>query len=239
MVQTVSRTRWVLLHGTPLDPIVWEAVRAYLPTGSRAPNLNRETKLDRPLQQALAAAVLDEEPDDSLVVVGHSLGGQVAMEMALLAPQRIRRLILVCTRDIPVPGFDDVARTLRAGAPIDIEANIRRWFTATEMADDGPVLRYARDRLGTVDPEAYASALQALATYDRRTQVAAIATPTVLLCGRLDLGCTPEVMSTLAHDLPSARLEIVDHWAHMSPFVDVAGFAQRLLAANSVDVPDR
>ncbi|WP_431233018.1 alpha/beta fold hydrolase [Mycolicibacterium psychrotolerans] len=220
--------RWLLLHGTPLDPSVWDAVRAHLPADSVAPDLNRP-QADGLLQQRLAAAVLNDEPDDApLIVVGHSLGGQVAMEMALLAPHRVRRLILVCTRDIPVPEFHDAARALRAGAALDIGATIARWFTAAEIADDGSVIQDVRRRLTTVSPSAYATTLEALATYDRGAKLAQIQSPAALICGRLDLGCTPEVMSTLAADLPDARLRIVDGWAHMSPFVQPADFAERL-----------
>ncbi|WP_431239396.1 alpha/beta fold hydrolase [Mycolicibacterium aichiense] len=222
--------RWMLLHGTPLDPSIWDAVRAHLPADSIAPDLNRP-QADGPLQQRLAAAVLDDESDSPLIVVGHSLGGQVAMEMALLAPHRIRRLILVCTRDIPVPEFHDAARALRTGAPLDIEATLARWFTAAEIADEGPVIHDVRRRLTAVSPSAYATTLEALATYDRRAELAQIRSPAALLCGRQDLGCTPEVMSTLAADLPDARLQTVDEWAHMSPFVQPADFAERLLNA--------
>ena len=182
--------RWMLLHGTPLDPRVWDAVRAYLPEDSVAPDLNRPQPGGL-LQQRLATAVLDDEPDGPLIVVGHSLGGQVALEMALLAPQRVRRLILVCTRDIPVPEFRSAAEALRAGKELDIAATIARWFTASEIADRGPVVRDVRRRLTTVSPSAYATTLEALATYDRRAELAQIQSPAVLLCGRLDLGCTP------------------------------------------------
>ncbi|MBB3602107.1 pimeloyl-ACP methyl ester carboxylesterase [Mycolicibacterium sp. BK556] len=228
--------RWVLLHGTPLGPAVWDAVREHLPIPSIAPDLNRQIGTGGVLQHELARAVLAEEPDGPLVVVGHSLGGQVAIEMALLAPHRLERLILVCTRDVPVPEFRDAARALRDGAPIDVEATVRRWFTDSEIADNGPVIRGVRDRLDAVLPSAYAITLEALATYDRRAQAALVATPAALLCGRLDRGCTPQVMSTLATDLPNARLDIVDEWAHMSPFVDPSGFAHRLLEAATQEI---
>lgn len=227
---TSTPTRWMLLHGAPLDSAGWDEVRTHLTGEAVAPDLNRDFP-PASLQRDLAAAVLAEAPPGPLVVVGHSLGGQVALEMALLDPHRVRRLILVCTRDVPVPEFHDAARALRAGGGVDADAAIRRWFTAAEIAGDGPAVRYARRRLAAVSPLSYADMLAALATYDRRAQVAAIGVPAVLLCGRLDLGCTPEVMSTLAEDLGDATLKVVDGWAHMSPFVDPAGFARLLEAA--------
>lgn len=93
------------------------------------------------------------------------------------------------------------------------------------------MIRDVRRRLATVSPPEYATTLEALATYDRRAELVQIQSPAALLCGRLDLGCTPKVMSTLAADLPDARLQIVDGWAHMSPFVQPADFAERLLNA--------
>lgn len=232
---TAAEPRWMLLHGAPLDPAGWDEVRRHLPMATVAPDLNRDFP-PATLQRDLAAAVLAEEPDGPLVVVGHSLGGQVALEMALLAPDRITRLILVCTRDVPVPEFHEAARALRDGGAVDVEAAIRRWFTADEVAEAGPVVRYARDRLAAVPPRSYATMLQALASYDRRVEVGAIDVPAVLLCGRLDLGCTPEVMATLAADLPGASLHVIDGWAHMSPFADPADFARRLLAAGEAAI---
>lgn len=43
-----------------------------------------------------------------------------------------------------------MVRALRAGAAVDVEGTVGRWFTAAETADDGPVVRHARHRLATV-----------------------------------------------------------------------------------------
>jgi pimeloyl-ACP methyl ester carboxylesterase len=228
---------WVLLHGTPLGPDVWDRVRTGLPGTVVAPDLNslmpsgNTPTAGAGLHRHLATAVLRQVPDDEVVVVGHSLGGQVALEMALLAPHRIRRLILVCTRDIPVPGFRDAAQALRAGDPVDVDAGIRRWFTPAEIDADGPVVRYARERLKTVAPLDYARTLDALSSYHRRDAIGGISIDCTLICGALDAGCTPAVMTALAGDLPSSTLHIVDQWAHMSPFVNAGDLAHRLRAA--------
>lgn len=230
----MTEARWVLLHGAPLTPSAWNGVRDHLGHDAVAPDLNRHVSsapLGMVLQRGIAAAVLDEVKDELLILVGHSLGGQVAMEMALLAPHRVRRLLLVCTRDTPVPEFRRAASALRSAVPLDVDATLRRWFTAAEVADDGAVVRYARHELRATPPERYATMLEALATYDGRRYVAKITAPAVLLCGRLDLGCTPAVMTTLANDLPHAILHTVDEWAHMSPFTHPAAFATRLMTA--------
>jgi pimeloyl-ACP methyl ester carboxylesterase len=84
-----------------------------------------------------------------LIVVGHSFGGQVALELALLAPQRVRRLIIVCSRHTPFPAFARRARAVSSGEPVDIDAGMRHWFTPRELATDGAAVRYARRRVAS------------------------------------------------------------------------------------------
>jgi pimeloyl-ACP methyl ester carboxylesterase len=233
--------RWVLLHGAPLNPAVWDGVRGQLSVDTVAPDLARampRSSVANVLQRDIAASLLAaDKSDDNLVLIGHSVGGQVALEMALIAPQRIRRLVLVATRDTPIPEFRQTADALRRGHPLDIEAGIRRWFTPAEIADNGPVVRYSRRQLESTPMRHYASVLEAIATYDRSAQAGSIAVPAVLLCGRLDRSCPPTAMRRLAADLPSAKLHIVDDWAHMSPFVEPADLAARLIAAVAEPVP--
>ena len=124
--------RFLLLHGTPLSPQVWDGVRAHLTADAVAPDLTELIESARPgcLQTEVAAAVLAALPDDEMVVVGHSFGGQVAIEVALLAPERLARLVVVCSRHTPFPAFADGARAVRAGRPVDVDAGLRRSFTA-------------------------------------------------------------------------------------------------------------
>src|SRR5262245_11603605 len=101
--------RCVLLHGTPLSPQVWDDVRAHLDMDSVAPDLTEliEAVPTGCLQTQLAAAVLAALPNDEIVVVGHSFGGQVAIEVALMAPDRLAALVVVCSRHTPFPAFAD------------------------------------------------------------------------------------------------------------------------------------
>lgn len=222
---------WVLLHGAPLNPTVWDDVRALLHAPTITPDLNRPFPAAT-LQRDLAAALLDQIADDDLTVVGHSLGGQVAIELALRAPERIRHLILACTRATPIESFGETAQAMRSGEPVDIEAGVRRWFTETEVDDAGPVVRYVRQRLEYVDPLHYAYTLDALVRYDRREALQDITVDTTVICGGEDPIASPVVMANITEALPHARLHIIDEWAHMSPFVHADRFAELLSAAS-------
>jgi pimeloyl-ACP methyl ester carboxylesterase len=227
--------RFLLLHGTPLSPQVWDGVRAHLTAEAVAPDLNEliegAATSRRCLQTEVAAAVLAALPDDEMVVVGHSFGGQVAIEVALLAPGRVARLVVVCSRHTPFPAFADSARAVRACRPVDFNAGLRRGFTPQELAAEGPAVRYARRQLQTAPRGPWAASLDAVATYDRASAVGRIAAPASLFAAGLDEVSPPGVMAELAAALPHATREVVSTWAHMSPFADPAAFAARLLAA--------
>lgn len=61
----------------------------------------------------------------ALRVIGHSFGGQVALESALGAPELTTDLTLLCTRDTPLPAFTELSATVRAG-PVDVETSLAR-----------------------------------------------------------------------------------------------------------------
>jgi pimeloyl-ACP methyl ester carboxylesterase len=235
---------WLLLHGTPLSPQVWDGVRAHLTADAVAPDLAELTESaamsalrdeQKPgpgfLQTEVAALVLAALPDDEIVIVGHSSGGQVAIEVALLAPERLARLVVVCSRHTPFPAFAYGARAVRACRPVDFDAGLRRLFTPQELAAEGPAVRYTRRQLQTAPRGPWAASLDAVATYDRASAVGRIAAPASLFAAGLDEVSPPAVMAELAAALPHANLEVVSAWAHMSPFADPAAFAARLLAA--------
>jgi pimeloyl-ACP methyl ester carboxylesterase len=153
-------------------------------------------------------------------VVGHSFGGQIAIDFALLAPQRVQALTLICTRGTPFPAFVAAAARLRHGDPVDITAALRRWFTAPELSVGGPVVAYARRCLRQADRAAWAAALDAIASYDRANRVGAIGVPSTLIAAELDHVSTPAPMSALADRLPRARLHVLPGAAHMTSFSD-------------------
>lgn len=62
------------------------------------PNHGRSAHTDNMNLQSMALQVLDwirAQGLDSVYLVGHSLGGKVAMELALLAPERIHKLVVI------------------------------------------------------------------------------------------------------------------------------------------------
>jgi pimeloyl-ACP methyl ester carboxylesterase len=228
-----AASEWlVLLHGTPLSPAVWDGVSAHLSRRGHvlcppvAPAGDARAAAAE-LAGRLASAGSGLPP--RMHVVGHSFGGQVALDLALLAPDRVRALTLICTRDTPFPAFAAAAAALRRGDPVDPEAALGRWFTEAELRNGGPVVRYARSCVEQADRRSWAAALEQIARYDRSGRVPAIRAPVTLLAAELDQVSTPAAMAALADRLPQGSLTVLPGAAHMSPFTDPAALAELIV----------
>jgi pimeloyl-ACP methyl ester carboxylesterase len=83
----------LLLHALPLDERMWEPQRAALDGEVAAPRLyGRGNRMEEWARQ-----ILDEVAGE-LVVVGASMGGYCALELARQAPERVRGLLLAGAR---------------------------------------------------------------------------------------------------------------------------------------------
>lgn len=180
-------------------------------------------------------AVGDPTPQRSLAVdiaarlrepvhlVGHSFGGQIALELALAAPELVTGLTVMCARATPFPSFVEHAATVRAGADVT-RSTVDRWFLAEEVTDDGPVVRAARAAVTAADPAVYATAISAIAHFDRVVAARAVRVPTTVVAAEQDRGSPPEAMAELADAIPDAAL-VVLAGGHMSPFLRPAELA--------------
>ena len=224
-----NRPSWLLLHGTPLTPAVWSGVADRLRNYGDVSCPVVDVGPGATTQADIARDILRQWPATRPVhVVGHSFGGQVAIEIALLAPQLTRTLTVLCSRDTPYPAFSAAATRLRSGQATDVEAAMRRWFTATELATDAPMIRYARTCLEQADALEWAAALDLIAGYDASTDVPRIAARTTLVAAELDPVSTPGAMADFAGRLRGGALQVWPGAAHLSPFLDPDGLAEML-----------
>ncbi len=227
-----SGDRWLLLHGTPLTPEVWDGVAAGLTRSGpvSCPDITPAGEA-RDVPGVLAARVAAEVPEGPgrLHVVGHSFGGQVALDLALLAPQRVASLTLVCSRDTPFPAFAAAAARLRDGGQVDAGAALGRWFTPAELDRGGPVVSYARRCLEQADRRSWAAALDAIARYDRAGR-AGSSRPRSPSSRPSSTRCPPRRSCRPWPALPRATLRVLPGAAHMTPFNDPAALA-RLISA--------
>jgi 3-oxoadipate enol-lactonase len=162
----------------------------------------------------LAARVLEQVGTGTFSFVGLSLGGAVGLRLALDAPERLEKLVLACTSarfGEPEPWQERAATVREQGLAAIADAVLARWFTPAFDAVD----RY-REMFLSVDAEGYARCCEALARWDVRSELGAVAAPTLLIFAAEDPATPPAMGEELAAGIPGSRLEVLANAAHLA-----------------------
>jgi pimeloyl-ACP methyl ester carboxylesterase len=178
-----------------------------------------------------AVAVIDAAGESSAHVFGTSFGGMVAINLALIHPDRVRRLVLACTTPggakhvLPRP--DQLATFIAASSIADPAAAVRSTFplhysdafiAIEEAAIVGRAITNAHLRS---TPEGLAAQVAAVTSHDTYERLPRIAAPALVAHGDDD-GIIPVANAqTLAERIPGARLSIYAGARHIF-FVECA-----------------
>jgi pimeloyl-ACP methyl ester carboxylesterase len=165
-----------------------------------------------------AVQVLDEAGVARAHVVGTSLGGMIAQELALAYPERVDRLVLACTtpggqKAHPMPQV--TVALMAEAATLEPAVALRRFVEnalapATVEAHPEIVEQIMAHRLATAQqPAAWAAQASAGATFDAYDRLGALAAPTLVQHGDEDVVVDPRNADLLVELLPDARLERV------------------------------
>jgi pimeloyl-ACP methyl ester carboxylesterase len=175
---------------------------------------------------AMAERVLRQAPAGPLAVAGHSMGGRVAFEMFMQAPQRIERLALLDTSYHPLPPLEEGERE-RAGRHAllaiaraqGMRAMAREWAKGmvhpSRLAS--PVFDAVLDMFERGTPAAFAAQIEALlALRDATELLARIDVPTLLLCGHEDGWSPPSRHEFMHRRIAGSWLVVLEQCGHMS-----------------------
>ncbi len=115
-------------------------------------------------------------------------------------------------------GWHERAALVRAsGTAAMVEGSAGRWF-APGFLDREPAAGAALlESLREVDDESYALACEALAGFDARPTLSAVAVPVLVVAGEQDPVVTPDQARAAAEVVPGARLEVLPGVAHLPP----------------------
>lgn len=183
----------------------------------------------------LGGDVLDTLDDlglDRVNWVGLSLGGMTGMWLAGRHPQRIARLALLCTSAYlpPAQAWLDRASAVRTrGMASIVDAVVARWVTPDLAERDADLLSTLKGMLSGVDAESYAQCCEAIASMDLRADLARIAAPTLVVAAAEDAATPPMHAEAIAVGIPGARVEVVDHAAHIAAVEQPARLATLVL----------
>lgn len=178
-----------------------------------------------------ALAILDGERIDRFHLVGHSLGGVIAQEIALRAPERIRSLSLLCTFargkqgarltwDILVAGLRMKigTRKMRRKAFLELilpEKDIAALADVDAYCTELAPL-FGHDLAGS--PDIAMKQLSALGRYDALERLSALgAIPTLVVSADGDRIALPSFGKELAEAIPNAKYVVLEDAGHGIP----------------------
>ena len=176
--------------------------------------------------------LLDELGLERVSLCGVSLGGMVGMALAVEAPERVERLVLACTSAYlgPPEAWAERARTVRTGGMEAIaDTVVGRWFTPDFARDEPQTVARFRTMLAAIPPEGYARCCEAVAAWDARERIFAIAVPALVVAGADDPATPVEHAELLASRIPGARLHVLERAAHLANVERAEAFTSAVL----------
>lgn len=166
-----------------------------------------------------ALQVLDEAGIDRAHVLGASLGGMIAQELVVAAPERVDKLVLCCTTPggpatVPMP--EVTMRLFAEASSLAPEVALRR-FVENALGEDPPTELvddlFARRVANPPDPAGWQA--QAAAGMTFQGVDGEIAAPTLILGGTADNVVDYRNAEALAARLPGARVELLEGAGHL------------------------
>jgi pimeloyl-ACP methyl ester carboxylesterase len=236
----------VLIHGFASSLETWTAVTPTLRDRFRVVSLDLKGFgwTDRPegdyspeAQARLVLALMDERGVERAAVVAHSYGSSVALQMALLRPERVTRLALydAWVYSSQLPAFFHVARAEGVG-----EAMFATWYG--ERTEERLALAFHDQRHVTMElvddveralrrPGTYAAALASVRAmrFERiEGRYREVRAPVLLQWGREDRVTPVSVGERLLRDLPDAELVVHPLCGHFPMIEALAASNARL-----------
>ena len=218
------RPRLLLIQGVGFDADAWEPVVARLRRRFRLVILNNRGTGDSDSPSGWytvatmagdVVAVLDAARIRTTHVLGVSLGGMVAQELAVTHPHRVERLVLVSTTSgwpftYPLPAA--TGRLLATAPVLERETALRRQVTNLMSADSlaarphltARMREYLRTR--THHPRVVRRQMAAGAAYLGALRQRRIRADTLVLHGSADTVADPRNARLLRSQIPGARL---------------------------------
>jgi 3-oxoadipate enol-lactonase len=220
----------VLLHGFPLSSAIWQEQQRSLSDKFRVitPDLRGHGNSPAPsgayTMEGMAQdvlALLDSLGITKAAILGHSMGGYIALTALKLAPERFAALGLIAsqagadTEDARQNRYRLAERVAKEGSKVVAEAMIARLFSP-DLPADSPIIAQVHEVMRNTQPAGIIGSLHAMALRPDSTELLRNASlPILLLAGARDQIVPQERTKALAAILPKAKLVTMDQAGHM------------------------
>ena len=223
----MSAPRPILIHGSGGDHRVW-ALQSQRLAGAAVLDLPGHPRGEAATDLATLATVVAgalEPIAGPRVLVGHSLGGAAALEVARSWPDLVDGLVIVASgARIGVP------ESAIARARDDFGAERERLVAGLVVDPAGPMADTVRAALDACGPDNLVADYAACRSVDLRGRLGGVRVPTLVIAGADDPFTPPWLSEELARELPSARMVVIPGVRHL-PMADAAITVTQLVAA--------
>lgn len=170
-----------------------------------------------------AIKLLDFLKIEQTHIIGHSMGGYIAQDLAINYPDRIDKLILESTAPVSSKRnnilFEDIYSQLKKDGYC--EAWIKRWtfwlFSPRLFTDSSFIDTFIKNAVKypyAQKADGFKSQIDAIASFDARDKIGAIKAKTLILEGKDDILIIPEEAEMLVKNIDKSIFRLLDGVAH-------------------------
>jgi pimeloyl-[acyl-carrier protein] methyl ester esterase len=224
----------VLLHGWAMHSGIWSGVQEQLSQQFRLHLIDLPghglSPASEPGTLNHLVEIITKILPEHCIVGGWSLGGQIAMELALREPKRVKQLILISTtpcfakRDDWKWGMEHkLLQLFLENLKLNYATTINRFLTLQMCGDRdaSKILLQLRKHFfqrAEPDPDALLKGLRILQESDLRDRMGAIKQPVLLLHGENDVITHPAAADWMHQQLSQSQRVLFSHCGH-APFL--------------------
>lgn len=175
--------------------------------------------------------VLEAAGIERTAIAGVSLGGMIAMEIALRAPERVSALALICTSaEMDRDSWAARVEKVRSEGTATIADLATGRFLSPSFASSHPAIAETiRRGLINMAANGYAGAAAAIRDMNLADRICAITAPTLVISGTQDVSTPPAGHGQrIASTVPAAEAMQID-CGHLAPVEAPAGIAAALI----------
>ncbi|OGT26766.1 MAG: hypothetical protein A3I77_08125 [Gammaproteobacteria bacterium RIFCSPLOWO2_02_FULL_42_14] len=234
----------ILLGGLTADHQVWNSIVRLLSPHFRLLVLDNRgagqtDSPDYPYTTSMMAkdtvALMETLKISRAHFIGHSMGGCIAQQIALTAPEKINKMVLACSRTEPST-LSEMILSMRAklqalGITEDVLAEYTMPFLFSEnfLKDVVKIKGFIQWTLRNSHPQTasgYRNQLHAVQTHNITHQLSQIKAPTLVIAGSDDVLMPVKYAKSIADAIPRSQFSIIPDCAHMPHVEKSAEFVE-------------
>lgn len=206
----------LFVPGLLSDERVWRKVCKSIEGNNAVANVTRDNDIREMAKRLLA------EHAGKLLIIGHSMGARVAIEMAYQAPERVEGLVLANTGHAPLQQGERERRQYKIlMAHENMQQMVAEWLPpmlAEGRDTDASLVADLTDMATQIGPIVHQQQIEALINRPNATEILPqISCPVLLITGDKDLWSPLKQHQEMAELLPSVTLKVIKNAGHFMP----------------------